>query len=374
MPPEAARGRPPAVAERREETRRAAPAGDPLAIEMLRLQRSAGNQAVGRMLARKTLAPRETGLRDDAATHRFTHKAVAFLERNRSLELLHYANYLGAAVNVELNALGVIDVHVSVGKGALGAAAEFDADGWAMSINPDEFSHRPGVERMGDLDRDESALIAMTVYHEARHAEQAFRVARLLATEHQPAPPGMNEDAAAAAAKLPLDRTTATAREIEEARAWRTNTVGEDAVYREAVTWWQGEALKAARLARDVDETGAPALRERLDRLIRGWSKPGAAADFVHSHLPSAQQRKAAAIVADITRIDAELALATAALDALGEQAKAAEFSPLAAALADLYRAVSAAYHHQPVEQDAYDAGGAAFAAFSAEPAGPPQN
>jgi hypothetical protein len=252
-----------------------------------------------------------------------------------------------------------------MGSGALGAAAEFDAGSWTMTINPDEFTHRPDVATLDELTPDEAGLIAMTVYHEARHAEQHFRVARLLAGEHQDMPADMDADAAEAAARLPLDPRTASPQEVEEARAWRTNEMGEDANYREAVTWWMHDALKATRLAHAVKSEDAAAVRERLGRLIAGWSKPGAAADYVHSHFASAEQRGASVIEDDITNVDATLDRVQTALAALAPDAKPADFKPLADALADLYRAIVKAYHDQPVEADAYGAGDAAFEDFS---------
>ena len=46
------------------------------------------------------------------------------------------------------------------------------------------------------LTEDEAAIIAMTVYHEARHGEQHFRIARLEAGEGKELDPSMDADAA----------------------------------------------------------------------------------------------------------------------------------------------------------------------------------
>ena len=335
------------------------------ATAVLRLQQAAGNQAVGRMLARRAAAPHQTGLRKPQAIERFVHKAVAFWQRNGDLRLLHYALYLGAAVNEELAAIGVPAVAVSIREGMEGAAGEFDAASWGMTLNPTVFTPRAGVDTMGQLTSDEAGIIAMRVYHEARHAEQNFRIARLDAGEHAEHGIELDDAAAAAAAAAPLDPRHASAQELREAREWRTNQSGADATYREAVTSWGSAVRTAARLARDVDVAHAADVRERLGRIIKGWRKPGAAAEYIRSHLADAQTRKAALVVTDITRMDDGVDRAEAAWSRLREDAQPPDFKPLADALGDLARAVYTAYRDQPVEHDAWDAGGATFDAFT---------
>jgi hypothetical protein len=299
---------------------------------------------------------RETGLLKDAAIERYAAKAVKFWEResNKDLPTKYLAIYLGAAVNVELAAIGVPDVHVKVANDEPGPAAEFYASDWLMVLHPRAFTERKDVRTFHDLTREEVAGIAMTIYHEARHAEQNFRVARLFAAEHKALSFDMEEKAAEAARNAPRLKG---AQELREARDWRTNVAGEDSTYREAVSWWTTEASKAARLAHDVKAEDAAEVRDRLGRLLHGWSKPGGAEDTVRSSLGSAKARKAAPIVRDITRITAAFDRAEAAWKALPEQVTPADFKSLAAELLELSRAVYAAYSDQPVEKDAWDAG-----------------
>jgi hypothetical protein len=254
-----------------------------------------------------------------------------------------------------------VEIAASSGLGA----AEFHAESWKMFLNPAEFSHRPEVATMGDLTSDEAALIAGRVAHEARHAEQHFRVARLQAAEGEEIGPEMDEDAAKAAQAAPLDLRGANPQEVREARQWRTNEIGEDATYREAVTWWQHEVREANRMAHTVKADQTDDARERLGAKLHSWNRPGAAADFIRSHLASARARKATQIITDITRIDASYDRAVAAWQKLPEHPQLADFAPLQEALADLSRAVTAGYYDQPVEADAYDAGNATFDAFS---------
>jgi hypothetical protein len=206
----------------------------------------------------------------------------------------------------------------------------------------------------------------MTVYHEARHGEQHFRIARLEAGEGKELDPSMDADAAAAAADNPLKARGANAQELREARDWYSVEHGEDATYREAVTDWQGGIREMARLARDVKPDGAAGLRERIGRLLKGWSKYGGAAEYVRSHLSSARKRGMTTIVKNISRINTAYDVVAAEYAKLGANPTPEAFKPLAKALADLYRAVNKAYEEAPVEFDAYRAGDAVFDGFHA--------
>jgi hypothetical protein len=172
----------------------------------------------------------------------------------------------------------------------------------------------------------------------------------------------MEETAAQAAHDAPLKK--ASALELREAREWRTNVAGEDSTYREAVSWWTSEASKAAKLARDVKASDAGDVRDRIGRLLRGWSKPGGAEETVRSSLSSAKARKATTVVKDIERITVAFDRADAAWKQLPEQVTPADFKPLAEALLELSKAVYAAYTDQPVENDAWDTGLAVYDAF----------
>jgi hypothetical protein len=332
----------------------------PVAAHVLRLQRTAGNRAARQVVARRPA--RHTGMRKDQAIERYAAKAVKFWRRNGDLELKYFAIYLGAAANEELAALSVPAVQVKVAKDESGPAAEFLASDWQMVLHPSGFTKRKDVKTMGELTPEEAASVAMTIYHEARHAEQRFRVARLFAAEHKELSFEMEETAAEAARKTPL--TKASALELREARDWRTNVAGEDSTYREAVSWWTSEASKAAKLARDVKADDAGDVRDRIGRLLHGWSKPGGAEETVRSSLGAAKARKATTVVKDIERITAAFDAADAAWRKLPEQVTPADFKPLAEALLELSKAVYAAYTDQPVETDAWDAGLAVYDAF----------
>jgi hypothetical protein len=332
----------------------------------LKLQRAIGNKAVGQVLARAPARPRQTGLRRDDAIARYCRKAVIFWLNNPDAGLHHFATFLGAAANTELNVLGIPDVRVHVKNvGAGGAAAIFDHESWSMFINPETFTHRPDeVHSLGDLTADEAAIIAMTVYHEARHGEQHFRIARLEAGQGKEIDPMMDADAAAAAGADPLKARGADPLELREARDWYSVEYGDDATYREAVTDWQGGIREIARAARDVKPDGTGDLRERIGRLLKAWSKYGGAAEYVRSHLASAKKRGATTIVKNVSRINAAYDAVEREFKKLGTNPSPQDFKPLAEALRELYRAVNKAYEEAPVEYDAYRTGDAVFYAF----------
>jgi hypothetical protein len=326
---------------------------------VLRLQQAAGNRAVGRVLARR--AVRQTGLRSDQAINRFVHKAQSFLARNGDGEIRQFALYLGAAINEELAAIGVPAVRV-VMFNQTPNAAEFDASGWTMVLNPDMFSPRRHATLMGDLNSEEAARIAMTVVHEARHAEQRFRVARLNAGEGKDAEGEMDEDAAAAAAAKPL---RGGGQEVREAREWRENEFGEDATYREAVSWWTTNIRPAITVANDA----GPDAYDRLGRILKGWGGPGGAATVVREHVASARRRHKATMLTDTTAITDGYDACIGLYSILSPTSTHDEFEPLTNALIDLSKAIYKAYVDQPIESDAWAAGNAAHDAYKKQEA-----
>src|SRR5262245_59034501 len=67
-----------------------------------------------------------------------------------------------------------------LGLGETNVIGEFDHETWSIAIN---FSKFPSDNLL-----DKASELVNTIYHETRHAEQYFRVARLLASQ------GKNED------------------------------------------------------------------------------------------------------------------------------------------------------------------------------------
>jgi hypothetical protein len=259
----------------------------------------------------------------------------------------------------------VPDVKVHINEYGPGGAF-FHVDGWYMVING--VTRDENVHTLGELDENTVAIVAMSVYHEARHAEQRFRVARMRAGEGEEVGFPMDEDAAKAAAAAPLDPRKMPAQERREAKEWETNTLGEDARYRDAVMEWMDEVKSAAREAREVtskDGREPEDLRKMIGRILTAWTNTGALM-AIREHLPSAQRRKNATIIADITLMDQRFQAAESEWKSIPPQPARWDFVQLADALRELVRAIDQAYRNQPVEHDAHEVGSATFDAFHA--------
>ena len=117
-------------------------------------------------------------------------------------------------------------------------AGAFSRTTWNISINPGKFSQRAGVTEVGQLTLDEGRNVADTIFHESRHSEQYFRIARVQAgrvgakvTADKAAKRVADDmsiplDVAKAAVKVPLKAGVDDADLITEASDWESITVG----------------------------------------------------------------------------------------------------------------------------------------------------
>ncbi|KWX19898.1 hypothetical protein AFM11_33505 [Mycolicibacterium wolinskyi] len=80
---------------------------------------------------------------------------------------------LKAEINKHLGEVGVPDVELTTGEGN-----QFDSTTWTIFIRASAFKELPADP--AERERHTTALTS-TLYHEARHAEQAFRIAAMLA-------------------------------------------------------------------------------------------------------------------------------------------------------------------------------------------------
>lgn len=64
-----------------------------------------------------------------------------------------------------------------------GTLGNFDWKVWKIFINMTVFSKRRDISTLGDLKQEEVAQMVDTIYHEARHSEQFFRIAQMRAGE-----------------------------------------------------------------------------------------------------------------------------------------------------------------------------------------------
>lgn len=239
--------------------------------DILRLQRTLGNQAVGTLLARSTPRPslaqakltvdthvtpgsagviqRKSGLASQSNIITFTTTAREAWEdtefKRQPLKAL--STYLAKAVNDQLPVPCKIEYSASgVSRG------QFDHKTWVIKFNPEEYTKRPEVTTIGQLTREEVAALVDTIYHEARHADQWFRVARVWAGRGCTASEianGLNipEEIATKAAIQPLSGNTTFADElVKEAEGWEAFMIGRyDERYRKLIN----DAVKV--IARD---------------------------------------------------------------------------------------------------------------------------
>lgn len=141
------------------------------------------------------------GLASDLCVTDFVDAVRALQLDWPKLDVAGRADRLVSAANGQLEAIEVPAVAHEVAK--LSVAGQFDSERWLMQIGEKKpFSS-------ADLDDTAASSLGATVYHEARHAEQAFRVARHLAGSGRGAAEiaaqlGIPVEIAASAAERPL--------------------------------------------------------------------------------------------------------------------------------------------------------------------------
>ena len=220
-----------ATRPRARQDARAEPQAEPAARAhaadyVVQLQRSAGNAAVAALIARDEAAPApapppdKTGIGARVAVGRFVEaakKVQADWDTLGSAKARGKA--FGAAANAELKAAGVPEVKIKVMK--LGNAGSFDFSSWTLELGKPAFEGPKPSH--GDL-----METADTVYHETRHAEQWFRMARLQAGK------GWSASKISTKLSIPLkvakaavkSKLVGTGTEVTEASAWYENVYG----------------------------------------------------------------------------------------------------------------------------------------------------
>jgi hypothetical protein len=296
----------PATVRRRGEPRGQRTAGPALTPALLRpadalaLQQRAGNRAVLRTLSGgrvRRLQRQETGLKESAATKTFATAGLAFWKdaANKDKPLSDYATHLMAKANAALKALGSFEVKSDFsGTGA--ASAGFDRGGWSIAINTGLFSSRSAITKVGQLTLDEAAEIADTIWHEMRHSEQYFRIARMRAalssTKKTAAEiakelkDGMSipADVALAAAGAPLKAVKGNEKLLAEAKDWESITLGFHSTYKENITAWVLENRSALDVANGVTDKNLATTRGGLAAFVTSWTNDADRGKFVASH------------------------------------------------------------------------------------------
>ena len=180
--------------------RGATPAGG-----LLWLQRTAGNTAVAQLLSAPVVQRQAAsfGLAKSTPTTTFAAAALAFWRSNGDKTVLDLGQHLMTKAD---DALAGEQVPAII-KPTFEPKTErglFTSSGWTINVDLLQITKKPVNTKLRDLTSDEASEVADTSYHEARHAEQAFLQARVLASKDK-------KDAAAIQKALDIPPTVATA-------------------------------------------------------------------------------------------------------------------------------------------------------------------
>jgi hypothetical protein len=360
------------------------PATGPAAV--LALQRHVGNRAVRRTLAR---APT---LNESAPTGTFTAEALKYFNEpaNKSKSVALYAQHLATKANEPLKALGVPEMKLDYDPSAPYPGA-FWHDKWKLIMNATIWSKSRGT-KLSDLTVDEAADAAALIYHEARHAEQRFRVARMVAADSKAGTTDKIADeitktleikersVALAAAGNPLAKSTANAALRDEAQDWREITVGKHAKYRLNVNSWELELLSAMAaidqmMQKPIEIASA---KDKLAPIVKGWQSSATRAKFFATHARTVKaiktksagdkdvERNVKAIQAAMKNLSKEWAAIETGWAKFKLNAKLQHIIDFKPHIYALYMAVHTAYIEEAHEKDAFATGDPIKAAFKA--------
>jgi hypothetical protein len=249
---------------------------------LLELQRSAGNAAVADALSVSRAPAQEpelSGIGADFAVDQYAGVAQKLRENWARLTPYARAQMLVTTVNFELSHVDVPSATFELSdKLQPQTAGEFvankDQDEWAFLLNKTQFSD-PSPDAI-DQQGEGSPGLAQTVYHEGRHAEQWFRIARMKA--------GMKWKA-----KIIADWLGIPARIAKEAVKHPLKADGPET--REAEAWLGGETGSRGE--------GTAKSYDRLDEMQSKLLAAQAAQKRVEddSNASEADKKKAAALV-----------------------------------------------------------------------------
>lgn len=187
---------------------------------VLNLQRSAGNAATVALIRRPprsgplALVPTagrpvvvardaDFGLRAKAGISGYAGPAADYWRANPGDTLEDFAKHLMTEANKELATNGVPALPAPTFGSRGRNAGGFAPHSWTVQLDAARTAQAPLTTKIGTLAVDRVAEVASVCFHEARHAEQIFAVARLVA--------GEGKDAKAVAAEVDLPEHIAQA-------------------------------------------------------------------------------------------------------------------------------------------------------------------
>lgn len=244
---------------------------------MLHLQRTIGNYAILKMMGATSTQQQpkiqrsEIGLEQSDLSDHFVKNGYAYWKkkRNKDESTKEYASHLVKLVNDELATFGVPPTnHDFRESNAVGA---FRQSEWKIYFNIKKLN-REG-DTIDELTQNEAADLANTVYHEARHAEQSFRIARMLAGMEKTAEDIASElpipqEIAEQAVQSPLKNTADTKKEFEEAEEWYNISVGRYRIYRREVGDYHDEAFEVYNILEDLTDENFDESKEKISTFM----------------------------------------------------------------------------------------------------------
>ena len=232
---------------------------------LLAAQRTAGNRATRRFVQRAPMGSavpvqrNGTGLAGSKVSGAFTAEAQAILDNWDHLKPRDRAWGLANAASAQLESLGAPRIAGDFGDTRQMGANSYGAFSpalWQITLNEAGFRD--------DCTAEQRARAAGVVYHEARHAEQYFRVARMLAGQAQPGANaasegariakelGLREDVATVAARSPLSDPGKKKSRSKQEQQEREKEYAEAKTWKDAMDRYHGkggvaETLKTAQ-------------------------------------------------------------------------------------------------------------------------------
>ena len=188
----------------------------------------------------------KTGMAKEEAVERYAGRMKELFDNWSTLSQAERMKKIKAHINAEIKAAGSYPCDVKYISFSGGTNGEFNFQTWRLDIN------KKLVEK-ANMTAADMAQLADTIYHEARHSEQWYRIARLRAGEGRTAKQIKDEmyipaKVAQAAAAKPLKPVSVWTRmfrsqqyvrrqdqSIAEAKAWYNSIYGKGRKHRNAV-------------------------------------------------------------------------------------------------------------------------------------------
>jgi hypothetical protein len=223
--------------------------------KILQLQRTIGNQATRRLINLENntrqatvIQRRETGMRGGAVLKRYSKDALKVMTDHPTMAPNAFVTEIHKLATAELKATGAPATILAFGGSGAGS---FSEGTWTLQVNSASVFETNLT--VGTADQVKVDDLVNTMYHETRHAEQAWRILRMRAGKIIPkgssspdypgtatqlvTATGVPANVALAAAKKPLYASWGSVnlgqqdKMMEEAEAWDKNFFGVDKDY-----------------------------------------------------------------------------------------------------------------------------------------------